>query len=124
MTEVKEQKEPEAQEKEKLAFPEAVIVRILKKNLDKEKMIKKEVKVAMNKWLEKIASNVAKEMNKVPYVMVTLNEFKQGIKVYESLEQFDKEKQRIFAHLEAMKRDIERLQRDLGLTEEEVIKMP
>lgn len=119
------EKKPESVEnEEKLTFPEAVIVRILKRHLDKEKMIKKEVKIAMNKWLERIASNVAKEMNKFPYVMVSLNEFKEAVKVYENLEQFDKEKERIFAHLEAMKRDIERLQRDLGLAEKEVSKMP
>jgi hypothetical protein len=89
----------------------------MKRHLDKEKMVKKEVKVAMNQWLEKLATNVAKEMNKFPYVMVTLNEFRQGVKVYDSLEEFDMEKQRILAHLEAIKKDIERLERDLGKLE-------
>ena len=117
------QPEQKENQDEKLAFPEAVIVRILKKHLDKEKMIKKEVKIAMNKWLEKIASNVAKEMNKFPYVMVSLNEFKEAVRVYENMEEFNKEKERIFAHLEAMKRDIERLQKDLGVVEEEVVKL-
>jgi hypothetical protein len=68
----------------------------------------------MNQWLEKACANIAKEMNRVPYVMVTLNEFKQGVKVYDSLEEFDMEKQRILAHMEAIKKDIERLERDLG----------
>ena len=110
--ETEEASSPE--EESKYAFPEAAVVRVMKKHLDREKMIKKEVKIAMNQWLEKACANIAKEMNKVPYVMVTLNEFKQGIKVYESLEEFDMEKQRILAHLEAIKKDIERLERDLG----------
>ncbi|MEM5812626.1 MAG: hypothetical protein QW286_02805 [Candidatus Aenigmatarchaeota archaeon] len=109
---IEEESTPE--EESKYAFPEAAVVRLMKKHLDKEKMIKKEVKIAMNQWLEKVCSNVVREMNKFPYVMVTLNEFKQGIKVYESLEEFDMEKQRILAHLEAIKKDIERLERDLG----------
>jgi histone H3/H4 len=102
------------EEESRYAFPEAAVVRVMKKHLDKEKMIKKEVKIAMNQWLEKSCANIAKEMNKVPYVMVTLNEFKQGVKVYDSLEEFDMEKQRILAHMEAIKKDIERLERDLG----------
>jgi hypothetical protein len=101
-------------EESKYAFPEAAVVRVMKRYLDKEKMVKKEVKIAMNQWLEKACMNIAKEMNKVPYVMVTLNEFKQGVKVYDSLEEFDMEKQRILAHMEAIKKDIERLERDLG----------
>jgi len=82
------------EEESRYAFPEAAVVRVMKRHLDREKMIKKEVKIAMNQWLEKACANIAKEMNKVPYVMVTLNEFKQGVKVYESLEEFDMEKQR------------------------------
>jgi glutaredoxin 2 len=109
------------EKKERLAFPEAAIVRVIRANLDKEKMIKKEVKIAMNKWLEKICANVAKEMNKIPYVMISLNEFKQSISVYETLENFENEKQRILAHLDAMKKDIERLERDLREKEESVI---
>ena len=109
---VEEASSPE--EESRYAFPEAAVVRVMKKHLDREKMVKKEVKVAMNQWLEKACANIAKEMNKVPYVMVTLNEFKQGVKVYDSLEEFDMEKQRILAHMEAIKKDIERLERDLG----------
>lgn len=108
---------------EKLAFPEAAIVRVMKRNMDKEKMIKKAVKVGMNKWLEQMCSQVSKNMNQFPYVMMTLSEFRQGKQVYETLEEFEKEKQRILAHLDAMKKDIERLERDLGKVEKDVIEM-
>lgn len=118
-----EKKEAKQASSERLSFPEACIVRIMKKNMDKEKMIKKEVKVAMNKWLEKIVTNVAKTMNNFPYVMMTKSEFNRGIKVYETLEEFEKEKHRILAHMDAMKKDIERLERDLGKTEQEVMEM-
>ena len=97
----KKQEVPE--EKVRIAFPEAAVVRIMRKNMDKEKMIKKEVKVNMNKWLEKICSQVSKNMNAFPYVMMTLSEFRQGKKIYDTLEEFDSEKRRILAHLDAMK---------------------
>lgn len=104
-----------------LAFPEAAIVRIMKKHLDNEKMIKKDVKIAMNKWLEKMCATVSKQMNKFPYVMMNINEFKEGTKVFDSLAEFESEKNRILSHMDAMKKDIEKLERDLGKVEEELI---
>jgi len=116
-----EESDDEIDEKEKLAFPTAAIVRVMKRKLDKEKMIRKEVKVAMNKWLERMCLNVAKQMNKFPYVVMNMNEFKDGVKVYEDLENFDKEKDRILAHMNAIKKDIQRLERDLGKVEEDLL---
>jgi len=111
----------EEEEKLKLPFPTAAVVRIMKANMDGEKMIRKDVKVAMNKWLGNMCAQVSKEMNKFPYVMMHLNEFNEGKRVYEDLENFAKEKERILAHMDAIKKDIERLERDLGKEEEEVI---
>ena len=105
----------------KLPFPTAAVVRIMKANMDSEKMIKRDVKVGMNKWLGDMCAQVSKEMNKFPYVMMHLNEFKEAKRVYEDLENFQKEKDRILAHFEAIKKDIERLERDLGKEEGEVI---
>ena len=124
-TKVEEGEELDAEDeaKLKLAFPQAAIVRVMKRHMDKEKMIKRDVKIAMNKWLEKVCKNVAREMNKFPYVMMNMNEFKEAIRVYEDLENFDKEKQRILSHFDAMKKDIERLERDLGKVEEEIEEM-
>ena len=108
---------------EKMAFPEAAVVRIMKRHMDKEKMIKKEVKVNMNKWLEQLCAQVARNMNQFPYVMMTISEFRQGKKIYDTLEEFDAEKERILSHLDAMKKDIERLERDLGKVEKDVIEL-
>ena len=62
-------------------------------------------------------------MNEFPYVMMTSSEFRRGKKVYDTLEEFDKEKERILSHLDAIKKDIERLERDLGKVEEDVHEM-
>jgi|GEM_PF-546913 len=118
----KEEDVSEAEEaKLKLPFPTAAVVRIMKANMDNEKMLKRDVKVEMNKWLGGMCAQVSKEMNKFPYVMMHLNEFKEAKRVYEDLENFQKEKDRILAHFEAIKKDIQRLERDLGVEEGEVI---
>jgi histone H3/H4 len=121
--EAEQETSEEEQQKLGLAFPEAAVVRVMKKNLDKEKMIKKEVKIAMNKWLEEMCSQVTKSMNRFPYVMMTISEFRTGKRVYDSLEEFEKEKERILSHLDAIKKDIEKLERDLGKVEKDVIEM-
>ncbi len=101
----------------RLPYPTAAIMRILKANMDGEKMVKKEVKVALNKWLGEVTAQVAKEMNKFPYVMLHMHEFKKAVEPYENLEKFQEEKTRILAHLEAIRKDVERLEKDLGKIE-------
>ena len=118
-----EREEKEDVSKEKLPFPEASIVRIMKKSMDKEKKIKKEVKIAMNKYLARICANISKDMNRVPYVMMNVHEFNEAKRIYDKLEDFDNEKKRILSHLDAMKRDIERLEKDLGKVEADVVKL-
>ena len=114
------EEEVSEEEAEKLPFPNAAIVRLMKSRMDGEKMIKKEVKLAMNKWLGNLCVNVSKEMNKFPYVMMHLHEFQKAIEPYTDMEEFQKEKERILSHLDAIKKDLEKLERDLGKREEDV----
>ena len=109
------------EEEAKLPFPTAAVVRIMKANMDREKMVRKEVKVEMNKWLGRLCAKTAREMNKFPYVMMGLNELKEGRRVFEDLENFDKEKKRILAHLEAIRKDVEKLERALGKDDEDEV---
>ena len=119
--ELEGEEEPSEEEEEKLAFPTAAVVRVMRRCLDKEKMIRKEVKIAMNKWLERMCETVTKEMNKAPYVMVSLHDFRDAIEVFETLERFQKEKERILAHMEAIKKDIEMLEHELGKEKSEIL---
>lgn len=116
-----EDEEVDEQLEAKLPFPTAAVVRIMKKNMDNEKMIKKEVKIAMNKWLGRLCESVSKEMNRVPYVMLHLHEFKSAIAMYENLAEFQKEKERILSHMATIKKDVEKLERDLGKFDEEIL---
>ena len=108
----------EEEAKEKLPFPTACIVRLMRAHLDRDKIIKKDVKIGMNKWLGGLVARVSKDLNKLPYTTIHLHEFRDTIQLYIELENFDKEKERILAHLEAIKQDIKRLERDLGKVEE------
>lgn len=98
---------------EELPFPMAPIVRLMRKNLDKDKLIKKRVKEGMNKWLAEMCEKVTKKMNQKPYASVDFNTFKDAIKVYNDVEEMEKEKQRILASLEKIKQDCDSLIRDL-----------
>ena len=109
------------EEEARLPFPTAAVVRIMKANMDREKMVRKEVKVEMNKWLGRLCAKVSREMNRFPYVMMGLNELKEGRRVFEDLENFDKDKKRILAHFEAIRHDIAKLERDLGKAEDEEV---
>ena len=81
-------------------------------------MVKKEAKLAMNKWLGELCAKVSQVMNKNPYVMMGQHEFIQAKRVFDDLEAFSREKERILAHLEAIICDIDKLKRDLGAFEE------
>jgi SMC interacting uncharacterized protein involved in chromosome segregation len=116
--EKKEEVEPtdEELEKQNLAFANAQVVRVMKGNMAKDKMIKAEVKIAMNKFLEKICADVAQRMNTYPYVMMDYRMFRQAIKPYEELEEMNEEKRRIIKHLDALKADADKLIRDIEKT--------
>ena len=98
---------------EELPFPMAPIVRLMRKHLDKDKIIKKRVKENMNRWLGKMCEKVTKKINEKPYTTVDFHTFKEAIQVYNDVEEMEKEKERILASLEKIKHDCNALIRDL-----------
>jgi hypothetical protein len=111
LTENTEKKDVEVTES--LPLPVAPIVRLMKKNLDKDKLIKKDVKVGMNNWLAELCEKVSKKMNEKPYTTVDMAAFKEAIQSYEDLEEMEREKERIKISLEKIKQDCDSLIRDL-----------
>lgn len=101
------------EEKSNLPFPMAPIVRVMKSNLDTHKLIRRQVKEEMNKWLAKICAEVSKDMNISPYPTVDIPLFKQAIQKYENVEELKREKERIVASLNKVKLDCDSLIRDL-----------
>lgn len=102
------------EEEGRFAFPMAPIVRVMKEELDKDKMIRSKVKEEMNIWLEKICKKITKQMNRSEYTMVEIDDFKTAIEPYEMIDDIEQERHRIVATLEKIKQDCDSLIRDVN----------
>jgi SAM-dependent MidA family methyltransferase len=100
-------------EKEKLPFAKNEVYRLMRKNLDSDKMIKDQVKVEMNKFLYSILKNVCERLNEYPYTTVDYGMFKECIYPYQNIERINEEKERILMHLDAIKADCDALAMDV-----------
>ncbi len=101
---------------EELPFAKAEVVRLMKQNLDRDKMIRERVKVEMNKFLGEILVNVCKRLNEYPYATIEYEMLKESIYPYKNIERINEEKKRILKHLEAIKADCEALSLDVKKT--------
>ena len=110
---VKDETESENEGRE-FAFAMAPVVRIMKDELDNDKMIRSRVKVEMNLWLEKICRKISDKMNESDYTMVELDDFKTAIEPYEMVDDVEAERYRIVASLEKIKQDCDSLIRDVN----------
>ena len=90
-----------------LPFAKAELVRLMKMNLDDDKMIRERVKVEMNRFLYHILQEVCFEMNKQPYTTIEYEMFEEAIYPYTNIKKINEEKKRILAHLDAIKADCE-----------------
>jgi len=95
------------------AFAMAPVVRIMKEELDNDKMIRSRVKVEMNLWLEKVCRKIANIMNRSEYTMVETDDFKTAIEPFEMIDDVEQERHRIVATLEKIKQDCDSLIRDV-----------
>ena len=101
------------QEKEKLPFAKNEVYKLMKRNLDKDKMIKEQVKVEMNKFLYSILQDVCKQLNDYPYTTIDYGMFKECIYPYTNIKKINQEKERILMHLDAIKADCDALAMDV-----------
>ena len=99
--------------KEKLPFAKNEVYRLMRDNLDSDKMIKDQVKVEMNKFLYAILKNVCKQLNEYPYTTVDYGMFKECIYPYQNIEKINQEKERILMYLDAIKADCDALAMDV-----------
>ena len=101
---------------EKLPFAKAEVVRLMKENLDDDKMIRERVKVEMNIFLGEVLKNVCKQLNEYPYTTIEYEMLKESIYPYTNIERINQEKERILLHLEAIKADCNALAMDVERT--------
>ncbi len=112
---VEAEEEVDASLEQKLAFPTAAVVREMKKYIAKDKMVRKEVKVAMNKFLADIVKDVSQSMDKFPYSVVDYRMFEDAIKPYKRVKDLQGEKRRLVAHLDSIIEDCASVKRDLDI---------
>ncbi|MCS7109233.1 MAG: hypothetical protein NZ903_00335 [Candidatus Micrarchaeota archaeon] len=97
------------EEDERLPFPTARVVRILKENMTKPHQIRAEVKIAANEFLGEILKDIAKEMDKEEVFTLSTEHFNKAIKKYKMIEYQQKRIERIKKLLEKQKAEIEEL---------------
>lgn len=96
-----------------LPFAKAEVVRLMKQNLDGDKMIRERVKVEMNKFLGEVLEKVCEQLNEYPYTTIEYEMLKESIYPYKNIERINEEKKRILMHLEAIKADCDALSMDV-----------
>ena len=104
------------EDEEKLPFAKAEVVRLMKENLDDDKMIRERVKVEMNKFLGEVLKNVCKQLNDYPYTTIEYEMLKESTYPYTNITRINQEKERILLHLEAIKADCNALAMDVQRT--------
>ena len=109
--------EIEEEEDEYLPFAKAEVVRLMKQNLDDDKMIRGErVKVEMNKFLGDILKQVCEQLNEYPYTTIEYEMLKESTYPYTNIKRINQEKERILLHLNAIKADCDALAMDVQKT--------
>ena len=108
--------EIEEDEEEYLPFAKAEVVRLMKQNLDSDKMIRERVKVEMNKFLGDILKQVCQQLNEYPYTTIEYEMLKESTYPYTNIKRINQEKERILLHLNAIKADCDALAMDVQKT--------
>lgn len=90
---------------EKLPFPNARVVRLMRESLDPNKQIKSIVKKEMNLFLGEIVKTICKKMNDFDYSYVDYGMFKQAIETFENIKTIELEKIRLIKALDKIKAD-------------------
>ena len=111
-----EETSEELMEEEKLPFAKAEVVRLMKENLDDDKMIRERVKVEMNNFLYSVLKNVCEQLNDYTYTTIEYEMFKECTYPYTNITRINQEKERILLHLEAIKADCNALAMDVQKT--------
>ncbi|MEI8364479.1 MAG: hypothetical protein WCF78_03415 [archaeon] len=100
-------------EDDKLPFPNARVVNLMRKSLDPHKQIKSVVKKEMNLFLGRMVETICKKMNEFDYSYVDYGMFKQATETFENIRTIELEKIRIIKSLERIKADCDVLVNDV-----------
>ncbi|MEM4714138.1 MAG: hypothetical protein QXQ79_01175 [Candidatus Nanoarchaeia archaeon] len=107
-----EEKEEETED-EMMPFPRARVVKLLREEI-KDKIIRSEVKDALNIWLGELTKKIAQEMNATQYASISLIDFQRATKPYDMIEDIVKDEQRLLTSIQKLKEDADHIQRELA----------
>ena len=111
-----EEGESTEEDSEGLPFAKAEVVRLMKQNLDSDKMIRERVKVEMNRFLGEVLENVCEQLNEYPYTTIEYEMLKESIYPYKNIKRINEEKIRLLKHMDAIKADCDALSMDIQKT--------
>jgi histone H3/H4 len=100
-------------EDESVPFPRARVVRLMREKI-KDKIIRSEVKEAMNMWLGELTKKLAKEMGSTQYASVSLADFQRATKPYDMMEDIIKDEQRLMLSVQKLREDSDHIIRELN----------
>lgn len=109
------EEEVAAEEEEKLPFPNARVVKIIRENLQNEHIIKREVKVAANELLAEILSDISKSMDAQPYATLSIEHFNMAARKYREIALQQKRLHRIKKLLEKQKAELDEVTTEIEL---------
>ena len=100
-------------EDETVPFPRARVVRLMREKI-RDKIIRSEVKEAMNMWLGDLTKKLAKEMGNTQYASVSLADFQRATKPYDMMEDIIKDEQRLMLSVQKLREDSDHIIRELN----------
>lgn len=107
---------------DRLPYPNARVVSLMKSAMDGDKMIRARVKKDMNDFLGKMTKNIASELNKSPYTVIEAGDLHRIIKKYEQFEEIARQKERMLVYLDRIKQDCNmmsgEIERSMGIERE------
>ncbi len=92
---------------EKLPFPTARVVRIIKENMKKEHQIRSEVKIAANILAGEMLKDIARQMDEEEYFTLSIEHFNKAAKKYREVDLQLKRLENIKKMLEKQRADLE-----------------
>ena len=98
---------------ERLPFPRARVVKIIREGIGNQKQIRSEVKDAVNIWLGNLLKKVSKEMGNTMYGSVGIADFQRATKPYDMMEEIVKDEERLLVTVNKLKLDSEHITREL-----------
>ncbi|OIO26825.1 hypothetical protein COX86_00915 [Candidatus Micrarchaeota archaeon CG_4_10_14_0_2_um_filter_60_11] len=102
-------------EDEKLPFPNARVVRIVKENLKKEHQIRYEVKIAANVLLKEILADISQTMDNEEYFTLSIEHFNKAARKYKEIALNQKRIRRVQKVLEKQRAELDEIITEIEL---------